>query len=146
MMAEVGTTRRRTMLLVALTALLAIGLGWWTLQPRANTATPLGVEAQTVQAGAVEVRMTPLTMDRSGASFDLVLDTHTVPLDLDLTGAAQLRINGDPAGAPAWDGPGPGGHHREGTLRFTAPIPPGATVELRITGLPQDAAATWTAP
>ncbi|GAA2560509.1 hypothetical protein [Pseudonocardia hydrocarbonoxydans] len=146
MMAEVGTTRRRTMLLVALTGLLAIGLiGWWTLPSRANTAAPPGMEAQTVQAGAVEVRMTPLTVDRSGAEFGLVLDTHTVPLDLDLPGAAQLRVNGDLAGAPAWDGPGPGGHHREGTLRFTTPIPPGATVELRITGLPQDAAATWTA-
>lgn len=146
-MAQLTTSRRRTMLLVALTALLAIGLiGWWTLQSRANTATPLGMEAQTVQAGPVEARMTPLTVDRSGAVFALVLDTHTVPLDLDLPGAAQLRINGDLAGAPKWDGPGPGGHHREGTLWFTTPIPPGATVELRITGLPQDATATWTAP
>ena len=142
-----ATTRRRTTVLVALTALLVIGLiGWWTFQRRTDTATPPGLEAQTVQAGAVEVRMTPLSIDRSGAVFDLVLDTHTVSLDLDLAGAAQLRINSDLAGTPVWEGPGPGGHHREGILRFTTPIPPGAAVELRITGLPQDATATWTAP
>jgi len=41
---------------------------------------------------------------------------------------------------------GPGGHHREGTLRFTTPVPAGANVELRLTGLPADVIGAWTAP
>jgi hypothetical protein len=36
--------------------------------------------------------------------------------------------------------------YREGTLRFAAAVPAGASVELRITGLPAEAVATLAAP
>jgi hypothetical protein len=60
--------------------------------------------------------------------------------------SARLRVNDTTVDGASWDGPGPGGHHRDGTLRFTTPVPAGAAVELRITGLPADAIASWSAP
>ena len=90
--------------------------------------------------------MTALVLDASGARFRVVLDTHTGVLDLDLAGAAELWVAGRLAGAGTWEGTGPGGHHREGTLRFTTPVPAGANVELRLTGLPADVIGAWTAP
>jgi hypothetical protein len=90
--------------------------------------------------------MTALQLDAAGASFQLALDTHTVELDLDLPTAAQLRVDGALVDGGAWDGAGPGGHHREGTLIYPGAVPAGAVVELRITGLPAGAVASWTAP
>ncbi len=90
--------------------------------------------------------MTPVTLDGSGAVFRITLTTHTGSVDLDPAAAAQLRVDGAPSDDATWDGPGPGGHHREGTLRFATSIPSGAAVELRITDSPSEATGTWTAP
>jgi hypothetical protein len=139
------TTSRRAVAVIAVLALVVItAVVWWLSRP-GDTATS-GLPARVVQAGAVEVTMTPLTLDESGAVFEIALDTHSVELDLDMAASAQLQINGSTGDGASWDGQGPGGHHREGTLRFTTPVPPGADVELRITGLPTDATASWSAP
>ncbi|GAA3857434.1 hypothetical protein [Amycolatopsis tucumanensis] len=106
----------------------------------------MGLGTRTVQAGSVEVRMTALALDRSGATFRMQFDTHSGSLDLDPAATAQLRVNGQPVAGATWDGAGPGGHHREGTLRFPDPVPAGAGVELRLTGLSQDVTSSWTAP
>jgi hypothetical protein len=99
-----------------------------------------------VQVGAVEVTMTPLALDTSGAVFQVELDTHSVELGLDMACSAHLRIGDRVVDGASWDGQGPGGHHREGTLRFATPVRAGAEVELRIIGLPADATGSWTAP
>lgn len=140
-------TRRRTVVLLVVAAAIVSALVWWFTGRTSSQAGPSDLETRTVQAGQVEVTMTPLILDRSGALFRLKLDTHTVPLDLDLAAASQLVVNGAPGEAGTWTGQGSGGHHREGTVRFTTPIPTGgATVQLRISGLPHDATGTWTAP
>lgn len=137
------TTSWRGVAVVVAIALVVLGVVAWSVTRSGSTPADLG--ARTAQAGEVEVRMTALTLDRSGAVFKVVFDTHTVELGLD-PATAVMTVNGTQAGGAVWDGSGPGGHHREGTLRFTMPVPSGAAVELRITGLPQDAIGTWTAP
>jgi hypothetical protein len=135
-------SRRRTLAVVAVVAL--VGLAWW-LSRADDTATSV-LPARTVQAGDVEVILTPVTLDASGAVFRVELDTHTTPLDLDMAASARLRVNDTTTSDTAsWDGQRPGGHHREGTLRFTTPVPAAATVELRITGLPADVTVSWSA-
>jgi hypothetical protein len=125
-------------------ALVVVGaIAWWLSRPEPSAAD-LGT--RTVQAGDVEVTMSALALDRSGAAFRLEFDTHTVELALDPAASARLTVNGSQVDGASWDGQGPGGHHREGTLRFTTPVPAGAAVELRVTGLPQDAIGTWSAP
>jgi len=140
------TFRRRILAVIAAVVLLAIAGLAGVLWRSDDTAASSGLPTRTVQAGAVEVTLTPLTLDVSGAVFQIKLDTHTVPLDLDVAASARLRVNGITANGASWDGQGPGGHHREGTLRFTTPVPAAAAVELRITGLPADAIASWSAP
>lgn len=137
------TTSWRGVAVVVAIALVVVGVVAWSLTRSGPTPADLGT--RTAQAGEVEVTMTALTLDRSGAAFKIQFDTHTVELGLD-PATAVVTVNGTQSGGAAWDGSGPGGHHREGTLRFTTPVPSGAAVELRITGLPQDATGTWTAP
>ncbi len=144
-MKALTTSRRRTIAVCAAVALVVLaGITWWMARSDDTAASSLPV--RTVQAGAVEVTLTPLTLDTSGAAFRVELDTHTVPLDLDIAASAQLRVDHISADGARWEGQGPGGHHREGTLRFTIAVPAGANVELRITGLPADVIAAWSAP
>ena len=146
------TSHRWILAVAAAVALVALAvIGYMLTRPDTTTTAPdtttaPGLPERTVQAGAVEVSLTPLTLDTTGAVFRVVLDTHSVPLDLDMAASARLRVNNTTTDQASWDGSGPGGHHREGTLRFTTPVPTGATVELRITDLPVEATASWTAP
>ena len=53
--------------------------------------------------------------------FDVTMNTHSVELVDDLTRSAILRDDAGKEYAPiAWEGAGPGGHHREGKLKFAA--------------------------
>lgn len=137
---------RRPVLFIALAVVVIAVAGWWMLGRGTGDTRPATLDTRTVQAGPVGVRMTPETLDASGAVFRLEFDTHSGALDLDPASAAQLHVNGQSVPGGTWTGPGPGGHHRAGTLRFTTPVPPHAAVELRVTGLPQDATGSWTSP
>ena len=106
-----------------------------------SAASDFAVRA--VNAGAVEVKITPTTLDSSGAEFTIVLDTHSADLSVDLTTAAQLNVGGTAWAVEGWDGDGPGGHHRTGQIRFTAKGPAQGTATLRISGLPEPVEATW---
>lgn len=69
----------------------------------------------------VEVVVLPLDIpsDVSGVRFKIKLDTHSVELSDDLVKSVKLfdEVGGmyEPV---SWDGDVPGGHHREGVLRF----------------------------
>jgi hypothetical protein len=144
-MKTLAVSHWRILAVVAAVALVAVaGVAWWLSRPDDIAAS--GLSARTMQAGAVEVNLTPLTLDASGAVFEVTLDTHTVSLDLDMAASARLRVDEVTADGASWDGQDPGGHHREGTLRFTTSVPAGANVELRITGLLTDVIASWRAP
>ena len=98
---------------------------------------------RSVEAGAVEVKITPTELDSSGAKFTIVLDTHSADLSLDLTTASQLDVGGTAWAVEGWEGDGPGGHHRTGQLRFTAKGPAQGIAILRISGLPEPVEAMW---
>jgi predicted negative regulator of RcsB-dependent stress response len=143
--------RRKWTLIVGVIVLLLVGgvTVWavWQRKPgRAPASAAASLAAQTVSAGGVEVTMTPVQLDEGGARFQLSLDTHSGSLDLKLPDVAQLRIAGVLAKTGSWDGAGPGGHHRAGNLAFATPVAKGASVQLRLAGLPGDVVATWTAP
>ncbi len=107
--------------------------------PSAESVLPV----RAVQAGAVQVKITPTVLDASGAKFTIVLDTHSADLSLDLTTASQLDVDGTAWAIEGWSGDGPGGHHRSGQLQFTAKGPAQGTATLRISGLPEPVEATW---
>jgi hypothetical protein len=88
--------------------------------------------------GPVTVTVTPRGLAAGTATWDfaVVLDTHSQSLSEDLAQAAALvDAQGVKHGPLAWEGAGPGGHHRQGVLKFE-PLPPGAdAVKLEISGV-----------
>ena len=94
---------------------------------------------QTKDEAAVTVKVTPLNLqDGSAATLDfkIALDTHSVDLSYDLTAIATLRSEvGEEAKPAKWDGPGGGGHHREGVLSFPALKNRGQALTLVLRGI-----------
>lgn len=80
--------------------------------------------------------------------FALDLDNHQIELTGDYTTGTSLTVANRRWDTAAWDGDGPGGHHRAGTLTFsptaagTRPAPSGPVV-LRIGGLPAPVELRW---
>jgi hypothetical protein len=91
--------------------------------------------AQKDSANGVTVAVTPgnLAADAKVWDFAIVFDTHSQDLSDDVIKAATLVDNqGNQFKPVAWQGAAPGGHHREGVLKFEAVTPRPQTVELRI--------------
>ena len=92
--------------------------------PAGQAAAPDGQaggpgSTQTSDGGRVTVAVT-WNGPASGGEFDVRLDTHSVDLDgVTLADASLRNDRGDQLTGPAWDAP-KGGHHRGGTLRFSA--------------------------
>jgi hypothetical protein len=81
----------------------------------------------------VTIKATPRAVSASAWEFKIVFDTHSQALTDDLSKTARLVGDGGISYAPAaWQGDAPGGHHREGTLRFDGVAPAPAYLELHI--------------
>ena len=137
---------RRLTTLVAITA-AGVVLAACGGATAATSGTPSSSSARlvtrSVQAGGVKVAVTPTALDSKGAAFKVAFDTHSVDLGMDMTRVATLTVAGVDWPGPTWSGPGPGGHHREGTLRFPAASTPSGTAVLTITGLPAPVSLGW---
>ena len=84
-------------------------------------AAPDSFDTQTSDAGEVVIDVTPRTLGEDAWDFEVNLNTHSVSIDSDLTTVSALRCDRGQEYAPvAWEGSGPGGHHRSGVLRFAA--------------------------
>lgn len=137
---------------IALGAVIAVVIAATVLWRSTSSAVPEpgpgpgpSLSTQVVQAGEIEVTVTP-TMASGKAGFALVLDTHSVELDMDLAAAATLTVDGRDAGTASWVGQEPGGHHREGTLTFSADVGDGSILVLRLDGFAEPVEVTWPAP
>ncbi len=91
-------------------------------------------KTQTNEGDNVTVIVTPQEL-ASGkpATFEIVFDTHSVDLNFDVAGAAELGDSrGNSYGPPTWSGDPPGGHHRKGTLSFPKPMAQASIVTLTL--------------
>ena len=91
-------------------------------------------ETKTDEQANVTVTVIPsdLSVDSKEWKFDVVMDTHSVELDQDMTKIAILiDEQGKEYKAINWEGPS-GGHHREGVLVFEAINPMPSHLELKI--------------
>jgi hypothetical protein len=94
--------------------------------------------ARTSDEAGVRVVVTPkaLGSDLKIWEFTVVMDTHTKPLNDNLTQAAVLVDNAGRRTVPAaWQGDPPEGHHRKGVLQFSAPTEMPKSIELQINGV-----------
>ncbi len=76
------------------------------------------------EQGAVTVAVTPenLSLAAETLAFEVVMDTHSVDLSMDLATLAALTTdNGRSVTATLWDAV-PGGHHVSGVLTFPAVV------------------------
>lgn len=86
-------------------------------------------------ASGVTVKVTPKDVSPQATvwTFAVVLDTHSQDLRDDLAkSAAILDARGGRHAPLAWEGAPPGGHHREGLLRFKGLGAQGSALELQI--------------
>ncbi len=111
-------------------------------QRREATSVP-GLETRIVTAGEVDVEIQPRQLDDRGAVFAISFDTHSVELAMDVASGPQLEVDGTTWRVAEWDGDGPGGHHREGELRFDPAGSATGTARLVIPGLPEAVDASW---
>ena len=93
------------------------------------------LQTQTLTDGNVTYKVTPKDLTTRAATwdFEIILDTHTGSLDQDLVATLRLVDNkGSEYKSTQWEGASPGGHHREGTLKFSPLTPRPAFIELTV--------------
>ncbi len=97
-------------------------------------AAPSAAPAQSSSERGVTVKVTPRPVPQGAAEweFSVVLDTHSEDLGDDLLKTAVLLADGREIKPSQWVGGAPGGHHREGVLKFPAPEPAATSIEIRI--------------
>lgn len=91
-----------------------------------------GLPPQSNSASGVTLKVTPRRLNASTWEFDLTFDTHSQDLKDDLLRSAVLVAGGAQVAPLGWEGDPPGGHHRKGVLRFAAPAPRPAMIELHV--------------
>ena len=97
------------------------------------TAAELGTQRSSDRGVTVDVTPQNLSGDAKIWDFKVVLDSHSADLSDDLVKSAVLLDGTGGKHAPvAWDGAAPGGHHREGVLRFKPVSPKPRSIELQI--------------
>lgn len=106
-------------------------------QPAMSKADGAGFETKSNEGGSVTMDVKPTALEvGKPITFDIAMNTHSVELSDDMTKITILRDDAGKEHKPtAWDGPGGGGHHREGTLTFAALANKPKFVELVIKGL-----------
>lgn len=125
-------SRRSTLALAAI--VLAFFVAPMAMAKAAGAPVPTAV---TNDADGVRVVIKPIAVAIGSAwEFEITMDTHTKPLDSDLTKTAVIVDDGGRQYMPlSWQGDKPGGHHRKGILRFPAPTEQIKSFELRTQGL-----------
>ena len=136
--------------IAALVLSVAVGVGLAadkaTQSSSSTSASRSTLSARDTAAGPVQIKISPVRLDTTGATFKVALDNHEIDLTMNLAQGASLTVGSLPWGPASWSGDGPGGHHREGTLTF----PPGGAaagrVVLTLAGFPSPVQLQWTLP
>lgn len=121
---------------VLFAAIMALNLDVF-VRPDMQALDAAELATQTNREGMVTIKVTPQAFsEASPLRFDVVLDTHSVPLNHDMREIAVLDSGGGSEyKATAWNGDPPGGHHRKGVLVFAPINPMPASLTLKIRGV-----------
>ena len=126
-----------TIILIIVTGLIA-ACNTAAVQPETAQSQSDASSLFTTQSNnerAVTVEVTPLNLPQGGSTldFEVAFETHSVDLGFDPAAISILRDDqGREYPAVAWEGAGPGGHHRSGVLRFELPEPATKFIEVII--------------
>ena len=106
-----------------------------TANPTQNTNSNSNQKTKESSEGPVTVAVTPRSLESGSSSwdFDITLNTHSEELSEDLVAVSELLDDQGKAYKPtSWDGSPPGGHHRNGVLKFNPISPKPRSLELKI--------------
>jgi len=123
-------------------AMLALG----TFTTFTSGAAELGEQKNSGRGVTIAVTPQNISPDANSWDFKIVLDTHSADLNDDLMKTSLLLDGTGGKYTPlVWDGAGPGGHHREGVLRFKPVLPQPQLIEIRISrpGEPAPRSFRW---
>ncbi len=103
-------------------------------QPAAVQQSNGKFSPQVNEEANVSIEVTPTVIEKGkDPQFQIAFNTHSVDLSFDVTKITVLVDDkGNNYSASTWDGSGPGGHHRNGTLSFNKPLSDIKYVELII--------------
>lgn len=93
------------------------------------------LETKESNEGPVAVSVTPKGLDASSPTwnFEVSLNTHSGSIDDDLVAVSELIDDQGRSYKPiSWEGSAPGGHHRNGVLKFNPISPKPKSIELKI--------------
>ena len=96
------------------------------------------LETKIDEQASVVVSVTPTNISSQAGEwkFDVIMDTHSVELDQDMTKISVLIDDQGKEYKPLrWEGAEAGGHHREGTIIFKQIVPIPKFVEIRISDI-----------
>ena len=101
--------------ILAVTLVLAFYIIFTSIIGNKNNKIQTSFQTLTNNQKDIEFQVTPL----SANEFQIVINTHSVDLDFDLTKISTLYDDLENSYKPLrWEGSEPGGHHREGILKF----------------------------
>ncbi|MBI2624359.1 hypothetical protein HYW67_02590 [Candidatus Parcubacteria bacterium] len=148
---EPSAPGRGWLLGAAFLAALGVAAFWLLSSAFQKTVVPLGTTALPARedtAGGVAITISPqnVALDAPEWEFLVTLDTHSGELAEDLVQAARLVDDQGNEYRPIdWTGDPPGGHHREGSLKFKAfaPRPKIIVLILRKVGGVAERRFTW---
>ena len=103
-----------------------------------RTVTQQKWEPKSDDQAEVTVTVTPVDVSSQSSEwkFDVIISTHTVELDQDMTKVAVLIDDlGREYGPISWEGDPAEGHHREGVLTFQQVTPSPKSIELKVSGI-----------
>ena len=112
-------------------SLIAVTAAAWHAGARAQADAVPSLTQSSAEQG-VTLKVTPKPTSGGEWEFTVVFDTHSQSLTDDLLKTAVLVADGREIAPAEWTGAAPGGHHREGVLKFAAITPAPAALELRI--------------
>ena len=143
--------RRLIMIAVVVVVVVVVAIGVIVASQGDNvnenrkTSSTFGLETRRLTVRGVDIEIKPLRLDDQEAVFAVSLDTHELDLSADLT-RSTLDVDGTVRPAESWSGDGPGGHHREGQLRFRLDQRLNGSVTLALSGFTKPAEASWEIP
>jgi len=107
-------------------------------QAERRTNAKQNLEPKTDDQALITVTVTPVDVSAQSKEwkFNIVMDTHSVELDQDMTKTAVLVDGQGKEYKPMrWEGMPAGGHHREGSLVFEQIKSDQKSIELKISGI-----------
>lgn len=104
-------------------------------RPGSAQANNNSLETKESNEGPVFITVTPQGLEGSSPTwnFEVSLNTHSGSIDADLVAVSELWDDQAQVYKPlSWEGSAPGGHHRNGVLKFNPISPRPQSIELKI--------------